>query len=211
VSPPAAPVPLAPPLTAAMVDTMTAAFADEPLLTWWLRGGAGAQPARRRFFRHAIEGGVHPKAQCWTLDGPAGAASAAAIWTPPGSAAFELGFWRQIQLTPLLYQIAGFEGLRRALSLGEMMADYHPHFAHAHLVFLGVHPDCQGQGLGSTMLKHTLAPVDSAGVAAYLETGLEQNVRLYQRHGFEIAAELAAPRGGPRFWSMLRPAKASAR
>lgn len=195
---------------AAMVDTLTAAFDHEPLLTWWLRSGPGAQAARSKFFDYAVSGGVHPKAQHWTLAGPAGAATAAAIWTPPGSAAFELGLWRQIMVAPLLFDIAGLEGLRRALSLGPMLAEQHPHVAHAHLVFLGVHPSCQGKGFGSAMLKHTLIPVDQAGVAAYLETGQEENVRLYLRHGFEVAAELQAPRGGPRFWSMLRPASAGA-
>jgi ribosomal protein S18 acetylase RimI-like enzyme len=191
----------------AMAETLTAAFDHEPLLTWWLRSGPGAEAARRKFFTYALSGGVHPKAEHWTLAGPAGAATAAAVWTPPGTAAFELGFWKQVAIAPLLFEIAGYEGLRRALSLGPMLAEQHPHMAHAHLVFLGVHPRCQGQGFGSAMLKHTLGPVDSAGIAAYLETGQEENVRLYLRHGFEVSAELQAPRGGPRFWAMLRPAR----
>ncbi len=209
MSPPPAPQRLAADDAAAMVDTLTAAFDHEPLLTWWLRNGPGALVARRKFFAYALAGGVHPKAQHWTMRGPAGAATAAAVWTPPGSAAFELGLWKQISIAPLLFEIAGYEGLRRALSLGPMLAEQHPHMAHAHLVFLGVHPSCQGQGFGSAMLKHTLAPVDQAGIAAYLETGQEENVRLYLRHDFEVTAELQAPRGGPRFWSMLRPAKAA--
>jgi ribosomal protein S18 acetylase RimI-like enzyme len=114
------------------------------------------------------------------------------VWTPPGAGAFELGLWKQIAIAPLLFEIAGYEGLRRALSLGPMLAEQHPHMAHAHLVFLGVHPSCQGQGFGSAMLKHTLAPVDAAGIAAYLETGQPENVRLYLRHGFEVTAELQA-------------------
>jgi len=97
--------------------------------------------------------------------------------------------------------------MRRALDLGALLTDRHPKAPHAHLVFLGVRPDRQGRGLGSAILKRTLADVDAQRLGAYLETAAESNVRLYQRFGFEVSATLRCPPDGPTFWTMWRPAR----
>lgn len=185
---------------ALLIDVLTAAFGDEPLLNWWLKQGAEKERARRGFFDHAVRGGVHPKAAFWRVGD-----SAAAIWTPPGATAFDLSPWRTLMVLPRLMSIAGRRGLNRALELGATLTAHHPSVPHAHLVFLGVRPDRQGQGLGSTILKRTLADVDAQHLPAYLETATEANVRLYQRYGFEVSAELRCPPDGPVFWTMLRP------
>lgn len=183
-----------------MIAALTDAFADEPLLNWWLKQGAEKEAARRGFFDYAVRGGVHPNAEHWLI----GDGDAAAIWTPPGAAAFDLSPLRMLRAVPRLLRVAGISGMRRALDLGEMLTAHHPKAPHAHLVFLGVRTSRQGQGLGSVMLKTTLAGVDAQRIGAYLETATEANVRLYQRHGFDVAAELACPGGGPPFWTMWR-------
>lgn len=38
----------------------------------------------------------------------------------------------------------------------------------------------------------------------YLETATERNLGLYRALGFEVIDTWVVPRGGPRFWSMLR-------
>jgi hypothetical protein len=49
-----------------------------------------------------------------------------------------------------------------------------------------------------------LPRADAAGVSCYLDTHQEQNVRLYQRHGFEVA-ECFTPPGHPiPVWAMVR-------
>jgi ribosomal protein S18 acetylase RimI-like enzyme len=185
-----------------LVDVLTSAFGDEPLLNWWLKQGAAKERARRGFFEHAVNGGIHPKAEFWLVGN-----DAAAIWTPPGATAFDLSPLATLLVMPRLLSIAGITGLRRALDLGAVLTAHHPSEPHAHLVFLGVRPERQGQGLGSVILKRTLADVDAARLPAYLETATEANVRLYERHGFEVRAELRCAPNGPRFWTMLRPAR----
>lgn len=185
-----------------MIDVLTAAFGDEPLLNWWLKQGPAKERARRGFFEHAVQGGVHPKAEFWRAG-----ADAAAIWTPPGATAFDLSPLRTLMVLPRLMSIAGRRGLARALELGALLTAQHPPMPHAHLVFLGVRPDRQGQGLGSAILKRTLAEVDAQHLPAYLETATDANVRLYQRYGFDVSAELRCPPDGPVFWTMLRPAR----
>ena len=96
-------------------------------------------------------------------------------------------------LTPLLFRVAGIEGMGKATALGRKLAELHPKVAHAHLVFLGVSPSAQGRGVGSAILKHTLAPLDAAGIPAYLEATSERNIALYERHGFAISGEFKLP------------------
>lgn len=80
----------------------------------------------------------------------------------------------------------------------------HPEVPHYYLAVLGVSPDAQGRGLGSTVLRPMLDRCDAEGVPAYLESSKERNVGFYERHGFRVTGETTLPRGGPRMWFMWR-------
>ena len=69
---------------------------------------------------------------------------------------------------------------------GSIWAKHHPDKAHCHLEAIGVLPKRQGQGVGSRLLDHFCAHVDQRRQAAYLETHLLKNVRLYERFGFNV-------------------------
>lgn len=172
-----------------VADVLHDAFADEAGLNYWLRQGARKEPARRGFFAAAVREAVHPKRELWLAEAQ-GAAVGAAIWLGPGHKAYDFNLPQQVAMAPLLWSIAGFQGSLRGLRLGERLNALHPHEPHAHLVFLGVAPRAQGLGIGSTMLKETLALLDANGMPALLEATSERNVALYQRHGFEIAEHL---------------------
>lgn len=64
-----------------------------------------------------------------------------------------------------------------------------PSEPHVHLGPIGVLPDLQGRGIGSQMLAAYRERLDLAGDAGYLETDKPENVRLYERFGFEIRDE----------------------
>jgi len=192
----------------ALAAALTAAFPDEPALNWWLKQGAQKQRARAKFFDAAMGDAVHPKRELWVAEaGDGGPVLGGAVWCPPGATAFDLPFFKQLRVTPLLISIAGFQGMDRALALGKELVERHPKPPHWHLVFLGVIPEMQGQGVGSAMLKKMLSGVDAAKSIAYLEASVERNVGLYQRHGFEVTSEFFAPKGGPKIWTMTRPAR----
>jgi ribosomal protein S18 acetylase RimI-like enzyme len=61
-----------------------------------------------------------------------------------------------------------------------------PSDPHVHLGPIGVAPDLQGRGIGSQMLAAYCEQLDLAGDAGYLETDKSENVRLYERFGFEV-------------------------
>ncbi|MGE0741363.1 MAG: N-acetyltransferase family protein [Hyphomonadaceae bacterium] len=189
----------------AIATILTDAFVDEAGLNYWLRQGAAKDRARRRFFDAALEDAIHPEREVWVAE-DSGERLGAAIWLGPGRKAYDFGLLKQLAFSPLFFEIAGIGGSMRGLSVGEKLHTLHPHAPHAHLVFLGVSPSAQGRGVGSAILKATLAPVDQAGLIAFLETTTERNVALYRRHGFEVTGELKLPTF--TLWGMTRAPRA---
>lgn len=180
---------------------LTDAFVDEAGLNYWLRQDGSKERARRRFFDAVVRDMLNPKRDIWIAETD-GAMSGAAIWLAPGLKAFDFPWWRELLYTPLFLSIAGASGLKRAQDLGGRLTACHPVVPHAHLQFLGVAGGAQGKGIGSSLLKETLAPLDDGGVVGYLEASTERNVALYARHGFEVTNEFDLP--GLHFWCMTR-------
>jgi ribosomal protein S18 acetylase RimI-like enzyme len=180
---------------------LTDAFVNEDGLNYWLKQGKAKERCRRQFFDVAVRKAIHPKRELWVAESD-GARLGAAIWLPPGCKAFDYTPLEELMLTPRILAIAGFDGMARAQDLGKRLAKHHPSVPHAHLSFLGVHSSAQGRGVGSAILKQTLAPLDESGMVAYLEASMPRNVALYQRHGFEVTGEFELP--NLHFWCMTR-------
>jgi ribosomal protein S18 acetylase RimI-like enzyme len=187
--------------TGAASRVLTDAFVDEDGLNYWLRQGPAKERARRVFFDAAVRDVVHPMRRLDVAEMD-GTIAGAAIWLKPGDRAFDLPPFRELLLTPLLFRVAGIEGMRRATALGRQLTALHPRMPHAHLVFLGVAPAMQGRGVGSAMLKQALAPLDATGTHAYLEASIERNIALYERHGFVVTGAFERP--GLHMRTMLR-------
>ena len=185
----------------ATAAVLTDAFVDEAGLNYWLRQDRRKERARRTFFDEIVRKALNPKREIWVAETD-GALTGAAVWLAPGLKAFDYPWWRELLYTPLFLSIAGAAGMQRAQELGRRLAAHHPSVPHAHLQFLGVSSAAQGQGIGSALLKETLAPLDRAGTVAYLEASTERNVALYQRHGFDVTGGFELP--GLTFWCMTR-------
>jgi len=70
---------------------------------------------------------------------------------------------------------------------------------------VGVAAEQQRSGIGSQLVQHFCDQVDAVGSSSSLDTDQPRLVRLYQRFGFEVAAE--APILGVPMWFMARPAR----
>jgi ribosomal protein S18 acetylase RimI-like enzyme len=81
-------------------------------------------------------------------------------------------------------------------------AERDPAEAHSHLGPLAVDVHLQGRGIGSRILEEYCRRLDAAGELGYLETDKAENVRLYERFGFEVVGE--APVIGVPNWFMRR-------
>ena len=133
------------------------------------------------------------------------------LWVP-GEAA-KVSTWEMV--TAGMWQIPirfGISTLLRLLSLMDSMktATGNISSTHLHNVFLQrmvVHPDYQGNGIGTTALK-TVLEESNDGQDIYLETQEERNVVFYQRLGWQVEHEQDYFPEDPIFkfrsWSLVR-------
>jgi len=178
-----------------VVETLTAAFLDDPFMTWWIPDLRRRRQLLPACFEIIVDVN-HPHGELYTTD-PIPAA--AAVWIPPGcqpsgEQAEELVGW---------FADAAEETAARLLCALERMAEHHPEEPHAYLFLLGTRPQWQGRGLGSALLRRVLERCDRHGIPAYLEATSFDNQRLYRRHGFEVTGEILLP-DGPSLWPMWR-------
>ncbi|MCG9917430.1 MAG: GNAT family N-acetyltransferase [Phenylobacterium sp.] len=162
----------------ALLSTLTVAFAADPVFRFWWPEPAEYLKVWPSFALAMGERGFDAKTVLATSD-----ARAVAFWLPPG-----------IEANP--EQIAALdlggspEDDEIARELRSEMDRYHPAAPHWYLWLIGVDPIAQGRGLGSHLLRHTLATCDELGEIAYLESSDPSNVPFYERHGFEPLAEI---------------------
>lgn len=79
-----------------------------------------------------------------------------------------------------------------------------PDEPHVHLGPFAVDAHLQRQGIGSLIMREHCRRLDAAGEVGYLETDRPENVRFYERFGFEVIGE--EPVIGVPNWFMRRPA-----
>jgi predicted N-acetyltransferase YhbS len=65
-------------------------------------------------------------------------------------------------------------------------AKHDPDEPHVHLGPVAVDAHLQGQGIGSLMMQEHCRRLDAAREVGYLETDKRENVRFYERFGFEV-------------------------
>ena len=114
---------------------------------------------------------------------------------------------QRVKLIPALVGL----GPRTAARVGSWIstwAKHDPDEPHVHLGPLAVDAHLQCQGIGSEIMREHCRRLDSAGAAGYLETDKPENVRFYERFGYEVIAD--APVLGVPNWFMRRGARAAA-
>ena len=128
---------------------------------------------------------------------------AATLWRGPGQN--HTGLLDMLLQAWPLWRIFG-SALGRALAVSNAIDANFPDGAYWYLHIAGCDPAAQGRGLGGVVIRSALDRVADSGLPAYLETATPRNLGFYQGLGFEITGEWTVPRGGPRFWSMMRQA-----
>lgn len=185
--------PAAPEDVAAVVDVLSAAFADDPVLSWIFPDPARRAVLNPGMFRLIVEGHL-PLGEIHVAT-DRGDLAAVAVWAPAGLEPDPEGDADGVAA----FVVAAEEYADRASTILAMMAEVHPHTDHAYLFLIGTLPARQGAGIGSTLLGHTCERLDRQGTAAYLEATCEDNRRLYRRHGFADVGVIQLPDGPPMF------------
>ena len=178
-----------------LVETLVAAFLDDPVMAWVIPDPRRRPEIMRAFFEITVDV-YQPYGELYITDPtPAGGA----VWVPSGcqptgEEAEQLVAW---------YLEVIEENSDRFLAAIELMDECHPQEPHDYLFFLGTRPEWQSRGLGSALLREVLERCDREGRPAYLEATNEGCRRLYLRHGFEVTTEIKLP-NGPTMWPMWR-------
>ncbi len=170
---------------------------EDPVFGWLIPNDARRRARLRHYFGIELRHFALPRGRVETTDDLAGAM----LSLPPGR-------WRVPLHATLLH--GGVFGVRiaKAARLGATMEWRHTRLArepHYYVRDIGVHPDTQGRGLGSALMRPTLDRCDREGRSAYIEASSERSAVLYERLGFQLIEELRVW-GSPPLRLMLRPA-----
>ncbi|GAA2244051.1 N-acetyltransferase [Streptomyces ruber] len=96
--------------------------------------------------------------------------------------------------------------------VGRLTSEAHPEGrAHEYLWLIAVAPECQGEGLGTELLRSVLDRCDHDGVPAYLEASNVRSRTLYERLGFVFGGRTVDLPDGPPMWPMWREPRIPAR
>jgi len=163
-----------------MHDTLCQAFAADPLMAWLFPCADGsADPEALAAFMTAEVAGHQTHGHSYVIDD-----SAVALWAPPGAVV------DQSPVADVMATFAEPERLHRSAESFLHMLEYHPTEPHFYLAMIGANDASRGRGLGSVLLSRVLDICDAEGLVAHLESSNIRNVSLYERHGFEVAAEV---------------------
>jgi ribosomal protein S18 acetylase RimI-like enzyme len=184
----------------ALAKAMARAFYDDPVAGGWCLADESRRLRRlERGFELFLRRVYLAHDECQTTDDLVGGA----LWLPPGK--WKLGGLEQLMLVAGMARAFG-RPLPRILQVLGFLEGRHPHEPHYYLQFVGVEPEWQGRGVGSSLLGPVLRRCDREGIPAYLEASSERSRSLYERHGFEVVEEVRLPAGGPPMWPMWREA-----
>lgn len=164
---------------AATIDTIVLAFSSDPVWRWcWPDPHKYLQSAPS--FTRAFAGSAFTHDGAYCSDNYAGAC----LWLLPNVHSDEAAVGDVLQRTLS-------EAVRSDLTgVLEQMAKYRPTEPHWYLPIIGVDPLHQGKGYGSALMKCALQDCDREHLPAYLESTNDQNISLYQRHGFEVVGTI---------------------
>ena len=171
------------------------AFFDDPVWRWFIPPDdfVGRMMS---FGNGVLRHSAIPNGTVFTTDDGV----SAAIWTQPGHQDTS-----EVE-TALATTFASCFGtnLERFLEGVGLMAARRPAVGHWYLAGMATHPDWQGQGLATSVMRPILERCDAENIPSYLEATKERNVSFYRRLGFEVTGMLDLSSTGPRLYLMLR-------
>lgn len=177
------------------------AFADDPVITWFLYGRLRRRIAFPAFFRAVLEE-MLPSGQVDAAHGDGNLIGVAA-WLPPDAREPEAGARRSAARQRALVRML-FPRASNGLFAGfAAMEHFHPAAPHWYLAFVGIEPMVQSHGIGRALLAPALEIADQTQTLCYLETPFPRTHRFYERLGFVRQRELnpffGAPQGAITF------------
>jgi len=185
---------------AAVTETISLAFHEDPTWSWAFPDASRRQSQYTIFWRFMIAGAMRYPSVFMT-DG----CEVASVWIPPGGT--EMAEEDEAALEALLAELLG----HRAGDVVELLTRFdaaHPNDQpHYYLSLLGTHPGHAGRGLGMAMLAENLRRIDEERMPAYLESSNPANNHRYERYGFAKVGEFYPPGSEVPVTTMWRDAR----
>jgi len=128
-----------------------------------------------------------------------------ALWICPG-ANVTIGHVVKAEISSLPRQLDR-STLARWINVNTRLDSARHHLAgkpHWYLIALGTGPSTD-TGLRRALMAPVLATADWDLRPCYVETFHEEDLSFYERCGFQIAGAGQIPKGGPSFWTLIRP------
>lgn len=148
----------------------------------------GGDRSRREFgamrFYGATLCGMQKRLLAAYIDGrPVGVLAA----DPPGTCMPPL--MGQLKMMPKLMRMGSPAELYRGLSFVKAIKRHDLQESHWHIGPVAVEPELQGRGIGKQLMGAVCSQMDQESGIAFLETEKLENVRLYEKFGFEVIDE----------------------
>ena len=184
------------------VETFVKAFYDDPLAIYMFGKESDRSVCLRNYFNFRIKYGV--------LFGEVYASSlnfeGLAVWISNEN--IKMTNWKMVRAGGMkLFSKMGSGMISKMMEIEKYTSEIHHHYVnipHWHLTPIGVNPEHQGKGYGSTLMRAMLNRFDKDKIACFLETQSKKNVEIYKRYGFEIVEEGIIPKVNLQHWAMIR-------
>ncbi len=160
-----------------VTETITLAFADDPVWDVALAGLDGSTAHHAAYWRMFIEG-AFGYGTLFMTDG----AAAVSVWLPPDGS--ELSDEGLAEAHALVDRSLAPDRAAALYELWDRFETVRPAEPHMYLSLLATHPEHRGRGIGLGLLADDLARWDAAGVPCYLESTNPSNDHRYERAGF---------------------------
>lgn len=171
------------------IESMTLAYEDYPMFNYFF-GGSSKADAIKRVLKPSM-----PSEKCGRVVLTAGDGAAVAIFVGPeykGVPALRFLFSGGWKLA-LRYSFGMFKRLLNYEDYAMRLKGKYSHENCWYLYSLTVHPEYQGGGLASKVLKPMLDFLDATNQSCYLETNKDSNADIYKHFGFEIMEKGTIP------------------
>ena len=186
---------------AALAKVLASAFHDDPVMNWVARPDNRRFVALQGFYDWYLRANIARLGEVMTV----ASLDACAAWEPPDLLGTKPTVLQRLRLLPEMIRMASLPRLPRLVRLSRLIHPHHPVLEpHYYLTLIGVLPERQGRGLGSSLLATTLNQLDRDRLPAYLENTNERNTSLSERLGFRTVAELTLAPDAPKIVCMWR-------
>jgi ribosomal protein S18 acetylase RimI-like enzyme len=188
----------------AAAETLARAFQRDPLWQLLYPNEGQRQSALAVFFRAGVNLAIRQQ-RAYGVGSPL---TGVAVWESPGytQALSPLDFAPFMRLLFSPFILAGWR-VRGVFSRFEQMRKTYAPGPHLYLQTIGIHPEAQGQGLASRLIRPFLAEADRRGLPCYTETVTPENVSLYEHYGFQVAEQCRLPGLPLILWGFYRRAQ----